>query len=105
MNTIDVQDYIHVYSMFAFRDGRKLPGIIVNKYNVAKARVEYFFISQNDMSAYREAFDGYDREACARLSQPVNVEDILSIKPVSLADYKLTMQLLTERAQQLNASR
>ena len=105
MNTIEVQDFIHVYSMFSFRDGRKLPGIIVNKYNVSEARVEYFFINQADMSAYRQAFDNYDRETCARLSQHVKVEDILNIRPVSLADYKMTMQLLNERSQILNASR
>lgn len=105
MNTIEVQDYIHVYSMFSFRDGRKLPGIIVNKYNVAKARVEYFFIHQSDMGAYRHAFESYDRDSCARLSHSINVEDIVNIRPVSLADYKMTMQLLTERSQQINAMR
>jgi len=105
MNTFEIQDYIHVYSMFSFRDGRKLPGIIVNKYNVAKARVEYFFINQSDMGAYRQAFDNYDRESCSRLSQQIKLEDIISIRPVSLADYKMTMQLLTERSQQINAFR
>ena len=105
MTTFEIQDYIHVYSMFSFRDGRKLPGIIVNKYNVAKARVEYFFINQSDMGAYRQAFDNYDRELCARLSQQVNLDDILNIRPVSLADYKMTIQLLTDRSQQINAAR
>ena len=105
MTTFEIQDYIHVYSMFSFRDGRKLPGIIVNKYNVAKARVEFFFINQSDMGAYRQAFDNYDRESCARLSQQVNLDEIISIRPVSLADYKMTMQLLTERSQQINAAR
>ncbi len=105
MTTFEIQDYIHVYSMFSFRDGRKLPGIIVNKYNVAKARVEFFFINQSDMGAYRQAFDSYDRESCSRLSHQVNLEDIVSIRPVSLADYKMTMQLLTERSQQLKAAR
>ena len=106
MNTIEVQDYIHVYSMFSFRDGRKLPGIIVNKYNVSAARVEYFFINQTDMAAYRQAFDSYDRERCNKLSQRVNVDEIISIRPVSLADYKMTMQLLDDRSQQQrNATR
>jgi len=105
MNTIEIQDLIHVYSMFSFRDGRKLPGIIVNKYNVAQGRVEYFFINQSDMSAYRQAFDNYDRESCARLSHRVSVEDIMNIRPVSLADYKMTMQLLNERTRQINAIR
>ena len=105
MTTFEIQDYIHVYSMFSFRDGRKLPGIIVNKYNVAKARVEFYFINQSDMGAYRQAFDSYDRESCSRLSQLVSLDDIISIRPVSLADYKMTMQLLTERSQQINAAR
>ena len=105
MTAFEMQDYIHVYSMFSFRDGRKLPGIIVNKYNVAKARVEFFFINQSDMGAYRQAFDNYDRDSCSRLSQQVNLDDIISIRPVSLADYKMTMQLLTERSQQINATR
>ena len=105
MNTIEVQDFIHVYSMFSFRDGRRMAGIIVNKYNVPDARVEYFFINQSDMAAYRHAFDNYDRESCVRLSQKIKVEDIMSIRPVSLADYKMTMQLLNERTQQINAAR
>ncbi|CAN5473277.1 hypothetical protein BH11BAC1_BH11BAC1_00700 [soil metagenome] len=105
MNTIEVQDFIHVYCMFSFRDGRKLPGIIVNKYNVAAGRVEYFFINQSDMATYRAAFDNYDRESCSKLSQLIKVEDILNIRPVSLADYKMTMQLLTERSQLINAAR
>ena len=105
MTPFEIQDYIHVYSMFSFRDGRKLPGIIVNKYNVSKARVEFFFINQSDMGAYRHAFDNYDRESCARLSQQVSIDDILNIRPVSLADYKMTMQLLTDRSQQINAAR
>jgi len=105
MNAFEMQDYIHVYSMFSFRDGRKLPGIIVNKYNVAKARVEFFFINQSDMAAYRQAFDNYDRESCTRLSQQVSIDDIINIRPVSLADYKMTMQLLNDRSQQINAAR
>jgi len=105
MTAFEIQDYIHVYSMFSFRDGRKLPGIIVNKYNVAKARVEFYFINQSDMGAYRQAFDNYDRESCSRLIQQVNLEDILNIRPVSLSDYKMTMQLLTDRSRQINAAR
>lgn len=105
MSTIEVQDYIHVYSMFSFRDGRKEPGIIVNKYNVVESRIEYFFISHSNMGAYRQAFDAYDRDTCKQLSVSVELNDILNIRPVSLADYKATMQLLDERLRQLNANR
>jgi hypothetical protein len=102
MTSIELQDYIHVYSMISFRDGKKEPGILINKYNLETATVQHFFIPQDNMQAYKNAFDRYDKETCRRLSIPVQVEDILSIRPVSLADYKVIMQLLDERRQMLS---
>lgn len=102
MTTIEIQDFIHVYSMFSFKDGRKEPGIIINKYNLEKAEVEFFFIPQDQMNAYKNAFDRYDKETCRRLSQHVEVDQIINIRPVSLADYKVIMQLLAERNQRLS---
>ena len=51
MTTIEIQDFIHVYSMFSFRDGRKEPGIVINKYNLEKAEVEFFFIPHPERSS------------------------------------------------------
>ena len=39
------------------------------------------------------------------LPEQVSLDDIINIRPVSLADYKMTMQLLTDRSQQINAAR
>jgi len=97
MTSIEIQDYIHVYSMFSFRDGRKMAGIVVNKYNVATTQVDYYFISQENMHGYKSAFEKYDPETCGRLSTKISVEDIQNIRPVSLADYKIIMQLMDER--------
>ncbi len=102
MTTLEIQDYIHVYSMFSFKDGRKESGIVINKYNLEKAEVEYFFISQVDMNSYKNAFDRYDKETCKRLAQLITLDELTSIRPVSLADYKIIMQLLTERNQRLS---
>lgn len=102
MTTIEIQDFIHVYSMFSFKDGRKEPGIVINKYNLEKAEVEFFFIPQDHMNAYKNAFDRYDKETCRRLAQHVEVDQILNVRPVSLADYKVIMQLLAERNQRLS---
>ncbi|MBL0105679.1 MAG: hypothetical protein IPP51_18985 [Bacteroidetes bacterium] len=103
MTTIEIQDFIHVYSMFSFTDGRKEPGILINKYNLNKAEVEYFFIPQVHMQTYKNAFDRYDKETCNRLAQHVEVSSILNIRPVSLSDYKIIMELLAERNQRLSA--
>jgi hypothetical protein len=102
MTTQELQDYIHVYSMFSFRDGRKEPGICINKYNLTLGQIEYYFIPQIHMQAYKNAFDKYDKETCSRLSIPLKTEDLVNVRPVSLSDYKIIMQLLQERNHLLN---
>src|SRR5438045_2034695 len=105
MTSIEIQDHIHVYSMFSFRDGRKEPGIVINKYNVSNSMLEFYFINHTDMNTYKIAFETYNREKCDSLSQKISIENIISIRPVSLSDYRMMMQLLDDRTQQLNANR
>jgi hypothetical protein len=88
--------------MFSFRDGRKEPGICVNKYNLKLGEIEYYFIPQEHMHAYKTAFEKYDKETCARLSIKLNANELISVRPVSLNDYRFIMQLLSERNQLLN---
>ena len=105
MTSIEIQDFLHIYSMFSFRDGSKIPGIVVNKYNVSTTQVEYFFIAHHDMHAYKSAFEKYDTETCGQLSKRINTDDLQNIRPVSLADYKIIMQLMDERQQLINMYR
>ena len=105
MTSIEIQDHIHVYSMFSFRDGRKEPGIVINKYNMTNSMLEFYFINHTDMNAYKTAFETYYRTKCDALSHKISIEDIISIRPVSLSDYRMMMQLLDDRAQLLNANR
>ena len=102
MTLLEIQDYVHVYSMFSFADGKKEPGICVNKYNITEGHIEVYFIPQVNMQAYKNAFERYDKETCKRLSMLIKPEELLSIRPVSLSDYKLIMELLHERNQLLN---
>ena len=104
MSAIEIQDYIHVYSMFSFRNGSHIPGIVVNKYNVSTTQVEYYFIAHADMQTYKTAFEIYDRETCVRLSKKLDLDEILRIRPVSLADYKIIMQLMDERQELLKSA-
>jgi hypothetical protein len=97
MTSMEIQDYVHVYSMFCFRNGNNIPGIVVNKYNLVNSRVEYYFIAHEDMQAYKTAFEKYDRKTCSHLCKRLNIEDIQSIRPVSLADYKMIMQAMNEQ--------
>ncbi|REJ82830.1 MAG: hypothetical protein DWQ44_01565 [Bacteroidetes bacterium] len=103
MSAIELQDHIHVYSMFSFKSGRKEAGIIFNKYNIHLSEIEYFFIPHFNMQAYKSAFERYDRHACIELSEKIDIQDIISIRPVSLADYKIILELLNERNQIINS--
>ena len=98
MSASELLDFFHVYSMFSFRNGRREPGILINKYNPVTTSIEYLFVAQVYMQAYKKAFDQYDKETCARLSEKIEAEEVLSIRPVSLSDYKIIMQLLEEKA-------
>jgi hypothetical protein len=88
--------------MFSFRDGRKEPGICINKYNIVSAQIEYYFIPQYNMQEYKTAFERHDKEKCKILSSLMHAEDILNIRPVSLSDYKMIMELVDERNQRIN---
>lgn len=103
MTNLDIQDSINVYSMITFWDGRKEPGILISRYNIQRSQVDYYFVPQENMQAYKNAFDRYDRDACMELVEQVQPEDLVSIRPVSLSDYKMIMQLIGERNQLINA--
>jgi len=105
MTTLELQDYIHIYSMFTFKDGRKEAGICINKYNLISAQIEYYFIPQIHMQAYKTAFDRFDKETCKRLCTPLKPEDLLTVRTVSLSDYKVIMQLMEQRNQLLNSGK
>jgi hypothetical protein len=93
MSPTELIEHTHVYSMFCFRNGRKEPGIIVNRYNLTEGNVEYFFISHSDMHEYKKAFEKYDTETCKRLSVKIHAEEIVRIESVSLSDYMKLMQI------------
>lgn len=101
MTSIELQDHLHVYSMFSFTNGKKEPGILINKYDLESSSVMHYFIPQVNMQAYKNAFEKYDKEACKRLSIAVKPEEILNIRSVSLEDYRIIMQLLEERKSML----
>jgi hypothetical protein len=93
MSPTELIDHTHVYSMFSFRNGKKEPGIIVNKYNLERGSVEYFFIAHSDMHEYKKAFDRYDTETCNKLAHKIHPDEIMRIESVSLTDYMQLMQI------------
>ena len=99
MTSADIQDFINVYSMVRFSDGHREPGILMNKYNIHDACINYFFVQHNAMNDFKKAQDQSDHFICDRLSSPIDLEEIVSISPINLSDYKAILELHAEYKQ------
>jgi len=104
MNVAEINELINVYSMIRFTDGHREPGIIINKYDIEEATTEYFFIQHNYMNDYKNAHDRSDFKMCEHLSSPIDLEEIVSITPINLSDYKAILELHKEYKQPPNLS-
>lgn len=93
MTTQELQDHNHVYSMFSFRDGRNEPGICINRYNLVLGEIEYYFVPQENMQAYKNAFEKYDRAACAGLCSKIDPYELINVKQVMPGEYQATMHV------------
>jgi hypothetical protein len=102
MSPTDLIEHTHVYSMFSFRNGKKEPGLIVNKYNLAENKVEYYFIHHKDMNEYKQAFEKYDTATCNRLATKISSDDVVRIESVSLTDYMKLMQVAEAEVRNAN---
>jgi hypothetical protein len=93
MSPTELIEHTHVYSMFSFRDGKREPGLIVNKYNLHESKVEYYFIPHKDMNEYKKAFERYDTQTCNKLATKISADDVVRIESVSLSDYMKLMEV------------
>src|SRR4051794_35628688 len=96
MQETEIQDYINVYSMVRFADGHREPGIVMNRFSLDEAAIEYFFVQHNAMNEFKKAQAKSDHESCNRLSYPIDMNEIVSISPINLSDYKLILELHNE---------
>ena len=77
MSTREIQDIIFQPCLFRFRDGGTTQGMIIARYNIREARIEYYFIPGKSLPAYRSARDSHDLNAHQRLGNPVDLSTIL----------------------------
>lgn len=99
MDAAEIQDFINVYSMIRFADGHREPGIIMSKYNINESCLDYFFVQHNYMNDYKKASDRSDHITCEHLSVPIDLDEIVSISPINLTDYKLILEIHNEYRQ------
>ena len=92
MSTAEIQDALNLYSMITFWDGRTEPGILISHYNIHRSGMEYYFVAHDNMQAYKNALDRFDRDTYRLLTETVDPRDVVSIHAVSLREFKSIMQ-------------
>jgi hypothetical protein len=77
MSIKEVQDIIHQMGIFMFRGGSIDEGMLIARYNIRDARIEYYFIHTSKLNAYREARSAHDNNAHKRLGNIVDINSII----------------------------
>lgn len=77
MSTREVQEIIHQLGIFMFRGGQINEGMLIARYNIKNARIEYYFIHTSKLEEYKKAKSSHDLEAHHRLGYLIEANSII----------------------------
>jgi hypothetical protein len=77
MSTREIHSIIYQLGIFLFRGGSINEGMLVARYNISEARIEYYFIHTSRVNEYRAAKNAYDSHAHIRLGNRIEEASIL----------------------------
>jgi hypothetical protein len=82
MSIREMQNIIYQQGLFTFQDGRKDEGMVVSRYNIPEARVEYYFIPAGNLLAFQSARSHHDLDAHKKMGQQVDIGSILEARTI-----------------------
>ena len=77
MSTREVQEIIQQLGVFMFRGGLIKEGMLVARYNIRDAKIEYYFIHTSNLEDYRKAKTAHDTGAHQRLGDMIEANSII----------------------------
>ena len=77
MSIREVQDIIYRLGVFMFRGGLVNEGMVVARYNISDAKIDYYFIHTSKVNDYRQASNSQARDAHKRYGHPVDINSII----------------------------
>jgi hypothetical protein len=77
MSTREIQGIIYQLGVFLFRKGAVNEGMVVARYNIMEAKIEYYFIHTSKLSDYNNAKSNYDLHAHKKLGHMIDVNSII----------------------------
>ncbi len=63
MSTREIYDIVYKPAVFFFEGGTQKEGMIIPRYNIRLAKIEYYFIPASKIDDYQKAKENFDREA------------------------------------------
>lgn len=77
MSTKEVQQIIHHLGIFIFRGGQINEGVLIPRYNIREARIEYYFIHTSQLDEYRKAKGNHDNNAHLHFGNLIDANTII----------------------------
>lgn len=76
MSTHEIQNLICQKGQFTFLDGKQDEGMIISRYNISEAMIEYYFIPSANLLAYQAARTHSNLDAHKKLGLMVDIGNI-----------------------------
>ncbi len=83
MSTHEIQHLICHNGQFTFIDGRQDEGMIISRYNISEARIEYYFIPSMNLLAYQAAKSHAQNDAYQKLGMMIDIGEISHAKLIN----------------------
>ena len=83
MSTHEIQHLICHTGQFTFINGKKDEGMIISRYNIGAAQIEYYFIPSPNVIAYHAARSHADVDAHKKLGMLIDIGDISHAKLIN----------------------
>ena len=80
MSTREIQQFIYQRGEFTFFDGKQDEGMVICRYNIAEARIEYYLIPVSNVLAYQAARAHSEVDAHKKLGWIIDIGKITNIK-------------------------
>lgn len=85
MSTHEIQHLIFHQGQFIFQDGKQDEGMIISRYNIPSAQIEYYFIPSTNILAYQATKSriGMDYNSLQKLGQVIDIASIQHAKMIN----------------------
>lgn len=80
MSTHEIQNLVFHQGQITLSNGQKNNGMIISRYNIVDARIEYYLIPEENILAYQAARSHAEQNAHKSLGMCIDPQDIIHVQ-------------------------